>query len=215
MGISARELMQAPGFSGIAKYVYCRPGNGDWPPSFTFEFFGGQVNVEVEESEVLNPPLVGSIFQISGYVRRSSRNGSITLTATEKKFISKDDSGMTGEQVELYVKGLPIRGVGTVEAKQSSTMNRESFLSATLRWQGATHQFKKLSPEVYQRIPVKGYVRFELAMLVREERNQGGQMVVLQIPSLVWVEKEELQTGSVAGVARPSAVSSAPAAAKA
>ena len=53
---------------------------------------------------------------------------------------------------------------------------------------GATHQFKKLSPELYQRIPTpaKGadrdpaYVRFELTRLVREERNTDGQMVVPQ-----------------------------------
>jgi hypothetical protein len=67
-----------------------------------------------------------------------------------------------------------------------------------LRWQGATHQFKKLSPEVYQTIPSKGYVRFELAMLVREERNLDGQMVVLQIPSLVAIQLDKLETGSVA-----------------
>ncbi|MDR0327737.1 MAG: hypothetical protein LBI05_05525 [Planctomycetaceae bacterium] len=54
-------------------------------------------------------------------------------------------------------------------------------------WQGATHQFKKLTPEMFQRIPQKGYVRFEMGLLVREERNQDGQMIILQIPTLVSV----------------------------
>jgi len=57
MAITSKELMQAPKFEGLGKYVYCRAGNGDWAPTYTFEFFGGQVSVEVEESEVLNPPV--------------------------------------------------------------------------------------------------------------------------------------------------------------
>jgi len=54
--------MEAPMFVGLGKFVYSRPGNGDWPPSFMFEFFGGQMSIEVEESEVLNPPAVDSFF---------------------------------------------------------------------------------------------------------------------------------------------------------
>ena len=207
MGITPRELMQPPKFEGLGKYVYCRPGNGDWSPTYTFEFFGGQVSVEVDESEIANPPVVGSMFQISGHLRRSSRNGSISLAATEKKFVSASDSDLSLEQAERYVGGLRIYGVGVVKDKQSSMIGRgPAFLSATLEWQGATHQFKKLTPEMYTRIPSPGkggdrrdsaYVRFELGILVREERNIEGQMVVLQIPSLVMISREELVTGSV------------------
>jgi len=206
MGITPKELIQPPMFEGLAKYVYCRQGNGDWSPTYTFEFFGGQVSVEVEEAEVLTPPVAGTMFWISGHVRRSVRNGTITLAATEKKFVAKDESSLTLEQLEQYVKGLPIHGVAIVEDKQSATVNRMTYLSATLRWQGATHQFKKLTPEIYQRIPGKGPVRFEMAMLVREERNTDGQLVVLQVPSLVSVQMETMTTGAVPSAGTPSAV---------
>jgi len=200
MAITSKELMQAPKFEGLGKYVYCRAGNGDWAPTYTFEFFGGQVSVEVEESEVLNPPVVGSMFFISGHVRRSNRNGSITLAATDKKFIVADSDLLSSEQTHQYCRGLLITGVGVIEDKQSAQIGRSpAFLSATLKWQGVTHQFKKLTPEMYQKIPSPGsYVRFQLGMLVREERNADGQMVVLQMPSLVSVQLDKLETGSVA-----------------
>lgn len=198
MGITAKELMQAPKFEGLGKYVYCRPGSGEWGPTYTFEFFGGQVSVEVEESEVTNPPDVGAMFLISGHVRRSNRNGSITLAATSKKFVAANEDTLTEVQLEQYVRGFRILGVGSVEDKQSVQIGRQSaYLSATLKWQGATHQFKKLTPEMYQRIPSKGYVRFELSIRVRDERNQEGQMVILQIPSLVAIQTDTLSTGSV------------------
>jgi len=206
MAITPKELIQPPMFEGLAKYVYCRPGNGEWSPTYTFEFFGGQVSVEVDEAEVLTPPVPGTMFWVSGYVRRSVRNGTITLAATDKKFVAKDESSMTAEQLEQYVRGLPIRGVAIVEDKQSTMMNRVTYMSATLRWQGATHQFKKLTPEIYQRIPTKGPVRFEMAMMVREERNTDGQLVVLQVPSLVSVQMETMATGSVPHAGTPSSV---------
>jgi len=221
MGITAKELMQPPKFEGLGKFVYARQGSGEWAPTYTFEFFGGQVSVEVDDSEISNPPSVGAMFLISGHVRRSHRNGSISLAATEKKFVAQNEDGLSLEQTGQFVSGLVIRGVGVVEDKQSTVIGRQpAFLSATLKWQGATHQFKKLTPETYQRVPSKGYVRFELSMRVREERNLDGQLIVLQIPTLKSIQSDELVTGSVpagglgAGVppaAKPAAAAVPPA----
>ena len=201
MTITLKELMQPPKFEGLGKFVYARAANGEWAPTFTFEFFGGQVSVEVDDSEVASPPAIGSMFSIAGHVRRSNRNGSITLAATEKKFVSQDSSGLSEEQTGQYAHGLSFRGVGVVKAKDSTQIGRQpAFLSSTLEWQGATHQFKRLTPEIYQRIPAvsrdprePSYVRFELAMLVREERNTDGQLVALQIPSLTSIQLDSLE----------------------
>jgi len=208
MAITARELMQPPVFEGLGKFVYCRGASGDWPASFSFEFFGGQMSVEVDESELQNPPAVGAFFFITGNVRRNTRNGTISLAAMEKKFVANDVSALSEEQTQQYVNGLRIRGVGIVKDRQSSQIARgPTYYSAVLEWQGATHRFSGLTPELYQRIPVPGkgvdrvpaYVRFELTMLVRDERNDNGQRIVQQIPSLTWIQLEPLSTGSVAG----------------
>ena len=95
-----------------------------------------------------------------------------------------------------------ITGVGAVKDKQSTTMNRVTYLSATLEWQGSTHLFKKLPPEIYQRIPSpvvgkKVYVRFELTMLLRQENNGSGQMIMLQVPAITKIERDELETKSI------------------
>ena len=111
MGITTKELMQPPKFEGLGKFVYSRPGNGDWAPSFMFEFFGGQVSVEVEESESLNPPAVGSMYFIAGDLRRNPRNGSVSLAAKTHRFVAKDDESLSSEQLDQYVRGLSIRGV--------------------------------------------------------------------------------------------------------
>ena len=148
MAISAKELMQPPMFEGLGKFVYARPGSGDWPPTYTFEFLGSQVNVEVDESEVANPPAVGTMFHIIGHVRSSQRNGAVSLIATEKRFVASDADKMTEEQMMQYVAGLSITGVGAVKDKQSTTMKRTTYMSATLEWQGSTHLFKKLTPEI-------------------------------------------------------------------
>jgi hypothetical protein len=202
MGITVKDLMQPPKFEGLGKFVYSRAGNDDWPATFTFEFFGGQLSVEVEEEELLNPPVVGSMFFISGDLRRNSRNGTISLAATGHKFVASSSENLSSEQMDQYVRGLSIRGVGVVEDKQSVVMGRQpAYLSAMLKWQGATHQFKKLPPELFQRIPGKGsYVRFELSMRVREERSREGQMIMLQIPFLESVTLDKLESGSVSGV---------------
>jgi len=73
MAISANELMQPPRFEGLGKFVYARPGSGDWSPTYTFEFLGAQLNVEVEESEAANPPIPGTMFHIIGHLRSSQR----------------------------------------------------------------------------------------------------------------------------------------------
>lgn len=198
MTITTRELMQPPKFEGLGKYVYCRPASGEWAATYTFEFFGGQVSVEVDDNEITNPPAVGAMFLIAGHVRRSNRNGSITLSATAKKLVAINDESLSTEQLDQFVGGLRIAGVGVVESKQSAQIGRQpAFLSATIKWQGATHLFKKLTPEMFQRIPSKGYVRFELSLGVREERNQEGQLIQLQIPSLMMIQSDTLQTGSV------------------
>ena len=216
MGITPKELMQPPKFEGLGKFVYSRPGNGDWGPTFMFEFFGGQVSVEVEESESLNPPAVGSMFFIAGDLRRNPRNASITLAAKSHRFVAENAESLSSEQLEQYVRGLSIRGVGIVEDKQSFQMpHQPAFLSAILKWQGATHKFKTLPPELFQRIPSKGsYVRFDLSMRVREERNLDGQLVVLQILSLEGIHLDKLETGSVPSStvgATPVAKTAAPA----
>ena len=207
MAIIARELMQPPLFEGLGKFVYSRPANGDWPASFTFEFFGGQMSVEVSESEILNPPAVGAFFLVSGTVRRNTRNGTVSLSASEKKFVANDAGALTEEQTQQYVSGLRIRGVGVVKDKQSSQIGRgPTYLSCVLEWQGATHLFKKLTPELYQRIPspskagerAPSYVRFELTMLVRDDTNDNGQRIVQQVPSLTWIQSEPLSSGSTA-----------------
>ena len=90
--------------------------------------------------------------------------------------------------MEQYVRGLSIHGVGIVEDKQSFVIGRQpAFLSAMLKWQGATHQFKKLPPELYQRVPGKGsYVRFELSMRVREERTRFVRFMIVAGSLLRW-----------------------------
>jgi hypothetical protein len=199
MTIEMKELMQAPKFEGYGTFVMCRPGSGDWPPNYLFEFFGGQVSLEVEESETLDPPAVGSSFFLSGKVRYNPRNGTVSLLADEKKFIA----AISAEQ---YVSGLRIKGVGIVEQKISTTMNRQTFLKATLKWHGAVHEFRKLSPELFQRLPNRGgAVRFELGLLVQTERNLTGQSVQLQVPSLVSVQLDNL-SGSVPAASSSSTV---------
>ena len=205
MAIEPKELLQSPHFEGLGSFVYCRPGNEDWKPSYMIEFFGGQISVEVEESEVLNPPAVGTMFLIGGSIRHNSRNGSVSLVVSTKRFLSVSSDSLTQEQMQQYVGGLRIWGVGIVHAKDSVSMNRVTYNKATLKWQGATHEFRKLPPEVYQRIPSVGkYVRFDLGLSVKEERNQTGQSVVVQFPSLVSLKADDLATGSVASSAAAS-----------
>ena len=209
MAIEPKELMQSPRFEGLGSFVYCRPGNEDWKPSYVIEFFGGQISVEVEESEVLNPPAVGTMFLIGGSIRHNGRNGSVSLVSSVKKLLAPTAEGLAQDQMQQYVGGLRIWGVGIIHAKDSVVVNRVTYSKATLKWQGATHEFRKLTPEMYQRIPGVGkYVRFDLGLSVKEERNQTGQSVLIQFPSLVSVKAEDLLTGSVAS----GAVGSKPAA---
>jgi hypothetical protein len=208
MAITPKELMQPPKFEGLGKFVYARPGNGEWAPNFVFEVWGGQVSVEVSESESANPPMVDTVFRLSGHVRHNGRNGTVALVATLKERLPDFSP-------EEFVKGLNIAGVGVVEAKSSTVMNRQTFWKVTLKWQGATHEFRKLSPELYQRIPGAGsYCRFGLGMLVRSERNLNGQMIVLQEPSLASIQVEEISTGSVSAAPPPAKPAAAAPAAK-
>jgi len=211
MAIEPRELMQSPRFEGIGSFQYCRPGNEEWKPSYVIEFFGGQMSVEVDESEVHNPPSVGAMFLIGGNLRHNSRNGSVSLVSSVKKPLASSPESLTQEQMEQYVRGLQVSGVGIVHSKDSVSMNRQTYNKATLKWQGATHEFRKLTPEVYQRIPAVGkYVRFELGLSVKEERNLTGQSVLVQFPSLASIKSDELSTGSVPRGSTASEGSAAP-----
>jgi len=202
MTISHKELMQSPHFEALGKFVYARPGYDGRNPSFMFEFFGAQASIEVEEEELLNPPAVGSMFLVIGNLRRNGYNGAVSLVTESKKFVSASEENLSPEHQGLYISGLRIKGVGVVEAKSSSVFNRQTFIKVTLKWQGAIHEFRGLSPEIYQKIPSVGkFVRFELGLLVHEERNQGGQTVVFQKPSLLSVQLEELSTGSIPSTA--------------
>jgi len=211
MTIESRELMQSPRFEGIGSFVYCRPGNEEWKPSYVIEFFGGQMTVEVDESEVHNPPAVGAMFLIAGNLRHNSRNGSVSLVSSVKKPLADSPESLTQAQMEQYVRGLQVSGVGIVHSKDSVSVNRQTYSKATLKWQGATHEFRKLTPELYQRIPAIGkYVRFELGLSVKEEKNLTGQSVLIQFPSLVSIKADELSTGSVPRGSAPPEGSAAP-----
>jgi hypothetical protein len=216
MAIERKELAQLPRFEGVGKFVYARHGDGVRSSMFTFEFFGGQVSIEVTEEETLSPPAVGVMFLVSGTLQYNSFNGSVRLIAKEKRKLAESDSQLTDEQWGQYVTGLSIGGVGIVEAKSSTVFNRQTFNKATLKWQGAIHEFRSLSPEIYSRVPSVGqYVRFKLGLLVGEERRDG-QSVVVQKPSLVGCQLDSLVTGSVpsasanAAAAPPKPAASAP-----
>ena len=214
MAIERKELMEAPRFEGIGSFVYCRPGNDEWKPSYVMEFYGGQISVEVEDLEVSNPPVPGTMFLIGGRIRHNSRNATVSLVTETKKQLAVTWQDLTSEQMDIFVRGLRIWGVGNVHSKDSFTStgpSRQTYLKTTLRWHGSTHEFKKLSPEVYQRLPAPGkYIRFELGISVREERNRDGQMVVLQFPSLASVTVDELATGSVPSAAATAAAGTPP-----
>ena len=198
MAIEPRELLQAPRFEGIGSFVYCRPGNEEWKPAFVFETLGSQISVEVDESEVSNPPAAGTLFLVGGTIRHNRYNGSVSLVSSVKRSLGSTAENLPPEQMEQFIRGIRVWGVGIVHAKDSAVVNRTTYSKATLKWHGATHEFKRLTPEVYQRIPSAGkYVRFELGLSVREERNQTGQMVLIQFPSLKSVKLDELATGSV------------------
>jgi hypothetical protein len=206
MAIEPKELMQAPRFEGIGSFSYCRPGNEEWKPSFVFEFLGGQISVEVDESEVSNPPSVGTLFAVGGYIRYSTRNAAVSLVSTVKKPLGTTLESLSSEQMAQYARGIRVWGVGVVHSRDSATMGRVTYNRATLKWCGATYDFRKLTPEIYQRIPSAGkFVRFELDLSIREEKNTTGQLVLIHFPSLKSVSVEELSTGSVASSAAAKA----------
>jgi len=193
MAIDRKELLQSPHFEGLGSFLYCRPGNGDWRPSYMLECFGGQVSVEVDESEVSNPPAAGTVFQIGGSIRHNGRNNTVSLVTSTKKQVGTSLEALSPEHFEQFARGLLIHGVGIVHAKDTAVVNRVTYNKATLKCQGATHEFRKLSPEIYQRIPMPGkYVRFDLGLSVREEKNITGQLVVFQMPSILSITAEEM-----------------------
>ena len=206
MAIEPKELMKAPSFDGIGSFVYSRPGNGDWKPSYVIEFFGGQMSVEVDESEISNPPAPGTMFLVGGSIRHNGRNGTVSLIGSAKKQLAASPEGLSAEQWSQFARGVRVRGVGVVHSKDSVVVNRTTYSKVTLKWQGATHEFRRLTPEIYQSIPSAGkYVRFELSLSVKEERNETGQTGLLQFPALTAIKVEDLITGSVPSEAAATA----------
>jgi hypothetical protein len=187
MALEAKEIMLGVRFSGYGTFasVYI-PEAGGRSAVYRFEYLGGQFSVEVNESEALNPPEVGTAFFVQGRVRYNAYNGSIALVAEEKKRLMEFSA-------EQFVAGLKIFGAGVVEEKKSTVMNRQTFLRVAIKWQGGLHLFSGLSPELYQKLPSRGsYIRFELGVTSRSERTQGGQQIQLMVPMLVSVTPETL-----------------------
>jgi hypothetical protein len=195
MAIELKELVAYPFFEGLGVFAYAREATETRKNAFVFESYGGQVAVDVDESEYLNPPAVGTLYQIVGTARRNNWNGTMSLSATGKRFVS---SSASAEHMEEFTQGLRIRGVGKLEAKSSVMVQRKTYSKATLKWQGAIHEFRSLAPEMYQRIPSVGsYVRFELGLLPSEVRNQEtGQVQIVYKPSLLGIQLDVLATGS-------------------
>jgi hypothetical protein len=159
--------------------------------------FGGQISIDVEESELENPPAIGSMFLLIGTMGFSRYNGAVSLRAFSKKLISPSLGSLSPEYQTMFMAGFMIRGVGVIEHRSQTTMGRQTFLKATLKWQGGLYEFKQLEPETYHRVPSPGkYVRFELGLRIREERSREGQTVLLQFPALHSIKAEEIATAA-------------------
>jgi len=220
MAITARELMQKPKFEGIGKFVEARKANGEYPASFVFEFFGGQVSIEVNEleySEYSKQPSTGSYYMLSGFVKFNVRNGSISLVAVERRKIADDESGLSDDHISTYVGGISIRGVARVKDKKATQIdNANTYISAVLEWPGATYQFKGYSRDVHESIPSPEldpekpamHVRCVFGILTREERSKTGQKFLQQVLTLASVAAEPLASSGAAGSA--SAAQAAP-----
>jgi hypothetical protein len=189
MAIEAKDILLGLRFKAYGSFtsVYV-PESDVRKPVYRFEYLGGQFSVEVNEMEAASPPPVGTAYYVVGKVRYNSYNGSIGLVPAEKKLLSE----LSAEQ---FVEGLKIWGAGMVEDKKMTTMNRQTFLKAAIKWQGGLHVFNGLTPELYQRIPGRGqYVRFELGVTSHTERSQSGQQIQMMVPILVAVTPETLAT---------------------
>jgi hypothetical protein len=187
MSIEVKDILLGLRFEafGIFTSVYIPEGDGR-KPTYRFEYLGGQFSVEVDENEAVNPPPAGTAFHVIGKVRYNSYNGSIALVPETKKHLPE----LSADQ---FVKGLKSWGAGVVEEKKQTTMNRNTFLKAAIKWQGGLHLFIGLVPEVYQRIPPRGqYVRFELGVTSHSERTQTGQQIQMMVPFLSVVSAETL-----------------------
>jgi hypothetical protein len=189
MVIDVRDITLGLRFEafGIFVSVYVPDVEGR-KPVFRFEYLGGQFSVEVDESEAVMPPQVGTAFHVLGKVRYNSYNGSIALVPENKKQLQE----LSAEQ---FVKGLRIWGAGVIEEKKQTVMNRNTFLKAAVKWQGGLHLFTGLTPEIYQRIPPRGqFVRFELGVTSHSERTAGGQQIQMMVPFLVSVIPETMSS---------------------
>jgi hypothetical protein len=201
MAIEVKDITLGLRFEAFGNFmsVYVPDVEGR-KPVYRFEYLGGQFSVEVDETEILSPPPVGTAFHVLGKVRYNSYNGSITLTPEHKKQLQEISP-------EQFVKGLRIWGAGVVEEKKQTVMNRNTFLKAAIKWQGGLHLFTGLSPEIYQRIPPRGqFVRFDLGVTSHSERTQSGQQVQMMVPFLVSVAAETMSaTVPAGGSSRPAA----------
>jgi hypothetical protein len=209
MAIELKELIAQPSFEGVGVFVQVREATETRRASFVFEAYGSQIAVEVEDSELLNPPAVGSLYQIVGLARRNNWNGTMSLMATGKRFVS---TTVGVEHVDMITAGLCIKGCGKVETKTSTVVQRKTYCKATLKWCGAIHEFRSLSPEIYQRIPAVGsYVRFELGLLPSEQRNnETGQIQIVYKPTLLGIHLDVLAQNKPVDVATSPAKPTAP-----
>jgi hypothetical protein len=193
MAIDAKELVKGLRFEAWGTFnsvVDFTPENGERYLSFRFDYLGGQFNVEVEDSELMSVPEVGTPFRINGRVRYNNKNGSMSLVPEQRLQVPELSA-------EEFVKGLKIIGVGVVEDKKLTTMNRQTYKKVTLKWHGGLHLFKDMPDEMYARIPARGkFVRFQLGVTTHTERGEGGRQMQFQLPVLLAVASEELVMSS-------------------
>lgn len=152
---------------------------------YTIDYIGGSVKIEVDQSEFVNPPELGTPFEISGIVKYSSYNGSIRFMAEEKKQLKE-------LKAEDYVKGIQVFGVGVVETKKASVMNRKQFFKIGIKFTGGLHLFNDFPVELFQRCPNKGeLVAFSLGVTTMTNRQDGVQSQAY-VPTLSDVSGEKL-----------------------
>jgi len=196
MAIDAKDLVKGLIFEACGTFnsvVDFTPEGGERYLAFRFDYLGGQFSVEISDAELASVPEVGTPFRIVGRVRYNNRNGSISLIPEERKLVKE----LTPEE---FVKGLRMIGVGVVEDKKLTTMNRQTYKKVTLKWHGGLHLFKDMPDELYAKIPARGkFLRFQLGVTTHTERGEGGRQIQLQQPVLLAVQAEELSASASVG----------------
>jgi hypothetical protein len=206
--ITPKELMTLPAFEAVGLFAGAQPSRDDWAATYEFNCLGFNIRVNVSDEEVLNPPSLDTMYHIVGTVRMSARNGSVYLVPSVKRLIS-DISGVPDEVVGA---GLLIRAAGKVIKRTSMSVNRQTFLKATILFGGGQKEFKSLSPEVFQKIPPENqYGRFVFGVQSASEKTVTGQTVVLQFLTLLQSQREDYaKPGSAVPPAAPVRSSAQP-----